>query len=111
VALFQQAQPITWVLAAVVLARQVKTESILIQMAEQVVLAIRGLTERLTLVAVAVAVLVNVIMAALEAQVVVVQVADASQYPQPLELLTEEVVVVVEVITHALWVRLVVQVL
>jgi len=99
------------VLAAVVLARQVKTESILIQMAEQVVLDTHGLTERLTLVAVAVAVLVNVIMAELEAQVVVVQVVDASQYPQPLGLLTEAAAEVVVAITHALLVRQVVQVL
>jgi hypothetical protein len=48
VVLFQQAQPITWVLAVVVLVRQVKTQSILIQLAALVVLAIRGLTELLT---------------------------------------------------------------
>jgi hypothetical protein len=99
------------VLAVVVLVRQVKTQSILIQLAALVVLAIRGLTERLTLVAVAVAVVVNVIMAELEAQVVVVQVADASQYPQPLGLLTEAAAEVVVAITHALLVRQVVQVL
>jgi hypothetical protein len=41
--------------------------------------------------------------------VVVVQVADASQYPQPLELLTEAAAEVEVVITHALLVRQVVQ--